>query len=102
MSFKGMVLVAGTGKPESMSMSVLIIRPELPFTLALLPDAAQGIGRSIALRLAGNDFDLAVDDRAATGANGCNCSAHVVDAYVEANASQMVVKVVKIHGGWML
>ncbi|KAJ7619852.1 acetoin reductase family protein [Mycena polygramma] len=78
--------------------------------IAIVTGAAQGIGRGIALRLASDGFDIAVNDITSNAAKltelvegikgkGCNASAHVADVSVDSQVKGMVEEVVKIHGG---
>ncbi|KAJ7256224.1 NAD(P)-binding protein [Mycena haematopus] len=77
---------------------------------AFVTGAAQGIGRSIALRLAEDGFDVAVNDVPENSAKldaviaelkqkGRESSKHLADVSQEENVKQMVENVVKHHGG---
>ncbi|KAJ7234764.1 NAD(P)-binding protein [Mycena haematopus] len=77
---------------------------------AFVTGAAQGIGRSIALRLAEDGFDVAVNDVPENSAKldaviaeikqkGRKSSKHLADVSQDENVKQMVENVVKHHGG---
>ncbi|KAF7366021.1 NAD-binding protein [Mycena venus] len=79
--------------------------------IAIVTGAAQGIGKGIALRLASDGFDIAVNDIPANAdklsnlveeikAKGREASAHVADVSVEEQVKDMVEEVVKIYGGF--
>jgi NAD(P)-dependent dehydrogenase (short-subunit alcohol dehydrogenase family) len=70
---------------------------------------AQGIGRSIALRLADDGFDVAVNDISGNSANldtlvaeikskGKESSKHIADVSQDESVKEMVEEVVKQHG----
>ncbi|KAF7328692.1 NAD(P)-binding protein [Mycena sanguinolenta] len=63
-----------------------------PKGIALVTGAAQGIGRSIALRLAEDGFDVAINDIP-------DNSKHLADVSQEESVKEMVAEVVKAHGG---
>ncbi|GLB40877.1 putative KR domain containing protein [Lyophyllum shimeji] len=76
--------------------------------VALVTGAGQGIGRAIALRLADDGFEVAVNDTSADtlaevvralGEKACKSSMHVGDVSVDAQVRAMVEAVVKEHGG---
>lgn len=79
-------------------------------TSQLIPRAAQGIGRGIALRLAADGFTVAVNDVSSNSANldtlvaeitrfGRKSSAHVADVSEAEQVEAMVAAVVAEHGG---
>ncbi|KAJ7267180.1 hypothetical protein C8J57DRAFT_1326923 [Mycena rebaudengoi] len=78
--------------------------------VALVTGAAQGMGRDIALKLADDGFDVAVNDIAAKDDNldqvvaeirakGRSSSKHIADVSVDAQVREMVEQVVTQHGG---
>ncbi|KAJ6551121.1 acetoin reductase family protein [Mycena capillaripes] len=78
--------------------------------IAFITGAAQGIGRGIALRLADDGFDVALNDISDNSANldalvdeikqkGRQCSKHIGDVSQEEDVESMVEEVVKQHGG---
>ncbi|KAJ6506176.1 acetoin reductase family protein [Mycena vitilis] len=78
--------------------------------IAIVTGAAQGIGRGIALRLASDGFDIAVNDITSNAdklaelveeikAKGRQASAHVADVSVDLQVKGMVEEVVRTHGG---
>ncbi|KAJ7097579.1 acetoin reductase family protein [Mycena epipterygia] len=77
---------------------------------ALVTGAGQGIGKGIALRLAKDGFDVAVNDIPANAENlskvvdeikstGRASSAHIADVSVEGEVKAMVEEVVRVYGG---
>ncbi|KAF7369257.1 NAD-binding protein [Mycena venus] len=98
MSSKGIALVTGAGKN---TFPIL--------TLSLISPPAQGIGRGVALRLAEDGFEVAVNDVAANSANldslvaeikqkGRESSKHIADVSQDEQVKVMVEEVVKQHG----
>ncbi|KAJ7607216.1 NAD-binding protein [Roridomyces roridus] len=77
--------------------------------IALVTGAAQGIGRAIALRLADNGFDVAVNDIAVSAElqslveeiqqRGRASSIHAADVSQDAQVREMIEAVVQNHGG---
>ncbi|KAJ7816757.1 acetoin reductase family protein [Mycena olivaceomarginata] len=78
--------------------------------IAIVTGAAQGIGKGIALRLASDGFDIAVNDIPTNAdkltalveeikAKGREASAHVADVSVEEQVKNLMEEVVKIYGG---
>ncbi|KAJ7850626.1 NAD-binding protein [Mycena olivaceomarginata] len=78
--------------------------------IAFVTGAAQGIGRGIALRLAEDGFDVAVNDIPGNSAKldtvvaeikqkGRESSAHLADVSEDENVKSMIEEVVKKHGG---
>ncbi|KAF7377417.1 NAD-binding protein [Mycena sanguinolenta] len=78
--------------------------------VALVTGAAQGIGRSIALRLAEDGFDVAINDIPDKSAEldtlveeiqqkQRKSSKHLADVSQEESVKEMVAEVVKAHGG---
>ncbi|KAJ6598173.1 hypothetical protein DFH09DRAFT_54134 [Mycena vulgaris] len=78
--------------------------------IALVTGAAQGIGKTIALRLANDGFDVAVNDLAPQATNlakvaeeirakGRVSSVHFADVTVEDQVQKMVEDVAAAHGG---
>ncbi|KAJ6591279.1 NAD-binding protein [Mycena vulgaris] len=78
--------------------------------IAIVTGAAQGIGKGIALRLASDGFDIAVNDIPTNAdklaelvedikAKGREASVQVADVSVEEQVKKMVKEVVKIYGG---
>ncbi|KAJ6606868.1 hypothetical protein B0H10DRAFT_2074116 [Mycena sp. CBHHK59/15] len=78
--------------------------------IALVTGAAQGIGRAIALRLADDGFDVAVNDITSNvesldkvveeiSAKGRATSKHIANVALEDQLREMVDEVVKQHGG---
>jgi NADP-dependent 3-hydroxy acid dehydrogenase YdfG len=80
------------------------------FEWASIAFPAQGIGKAIALRLADDGFDVAVNDIAQNAENlaavvdaikskGRASSAHIADVSVDEQVKAMVEAVVAAHGG---
>ncbi|KAJ7097552.1 NAD(P)-binding protein [Mycena epipterygia] len=78
--------------------------------IALVTGAAQGIGRSVALRLAEDGFDVAVNDVSKNSeklkslvdeiqAKGRASSMHIADVSQEGQVKAMVEHAVQVHGG---
>lgn len=76
--------------------------------VAVVTDAGRGVGRSIALRLADDGFDIAVNDvevgelRSLVDeikSKGRQSSIHIADVSMEDSVKKMVEDVVKEHGG---
>ncbi|KAF7377434.1 NAD-binding protein [Mycena sanguinolenta] len=81
-----------------------------PKGIALVTGAAQGIGRSVALRLAEDGFDVAINDIPDKSAEldtlveeiqqkQRKSSKHLADVSQEESVKEMVAEVVKAHGG---
>ena len=96
---KGTAIVTGAGKTTSSSPGP-----------ALTQDTAQGIGRAIALRLADDGFDVAVNDISAKleqletlvaeiKQKGQQSSAHPADVSQEEEVKDMAAQVVERYGG---
>jgi NAD(P)-dependent dehydrogenase (short-subunit alcohol dehydrogenase family) len=101
MSSKGIAIVTGAG-------TFLSLRQHK--ALSHFSRAAQGIGKGIALRLASDGFDIAVNDIPTNAdkltalveeikAKGREASAHVADVSVEEQVKNLMEEVVKIYGG---
>lgn len=76
--------------------------------VAVVTDAGRGVGRSIALRLADDGFDIAVNDVEVgelgslvdeIKSKGRQSSIHIADVSMEDSVKKMVEDVVKEHGG---
>ncbi|KAJ7722883.1 hypothetical protein DFH07DRAFT_897775 [Mycena maculata] len=78
--------------------------------IALVTGAAQSLGKTIALRLADDGFDVAVNDLPSNAeklaevmneiqAKGRASSAHIADVSIEKQVKNMVAEVVNAHGG---
>ncbi|KAF8201116.1 NAD-binding protein [Mycena galopus ATCC 62051] len=78
--------------------------------IALVTGAAQGLGKAIALRLADEGFDVAVNDLPAQSAKlrdvvqeirakGRSSSSHLADVTVEEQVTEMITGVVQVHDG---
>ncbi|KAJ7097547.1 hypothetical protein C8R44DRAFT_748291 [Mycena epipterygia] len=79
-------------------------------TALILTPSTQGIGKAIALPLADDGFDVAVNDIPGNDeklstvvdeikAKGRKSSAHIADVSVESEVKAMVEEVVRVHGG---
>ncbi|KAF7377437.1 L-2,3-butanediol dehydrogenase [Mycena sanguinolenta] len=81
-----------------------------PKGVAFVTGAAQGLGKAIALRLADDGFDVAVNDLPTSSdkllevveeikAKGRASSSHLADISIEEEVQSMFAKVVRVHGG---
>jgi NAD(P)-dependent dehydrogenase (short-subunit alcohol dehydrogenase family) len=100
MSSKGVALVTGAGAPTTCPISDTV----------LIYVSAQGIGKTIALKLADDGFDVAVNDVSGnTGkldqlvdeikAKGRASYKHIADVSVDEQVREMVEQVVQQLGG---
>lgn len=88
----------------------MAIHPFSEFESHYLEHLGKGIGKLIALRLADDGFDVAVNDIPSSAASlnevveniqakGRASSAHLADVSVEDQVKQMIEEVVTAHGG---
>ncbi|KAJ7444596.1 acetoin reductase family protein [Mycena galericulata] len=104
MSSKGIALITGAGG--------CTVTPSISWTERTysLDSTAQGLGKAIALRLADDGFDVAVNDILSNAvkvsqvmndiqAKGRASSVHIADVSVEDQVKKMIEEVVATHGG---